>query len=203
MTTRIFKVYGYHNVDLDGSFTETFTIDKSKPNNDSSYDYNIMTVLCTDVATSRLDHNYLTVVITRNTFEECVASFEELCTQGALKDLHIWKYMIFSGGVEGEILNPPYAITNKGLISLKLLKREEVQKLTLYAFCNYANQLAFRVNLAPLFAIYPDVPFGKEKWHAVKSNKVMESTQDCLEAIKETGKQNLEYRSFLNGMTRD
>lgn len=33
--------------------------------------------------------------------------------------------------------------------------------------------------------------------------KVMESTQDCLEAIKETGKQNLEYRSFLNGMTRD
>lgn len=28
MITRIFKVYGYHNVDLDGAFTETFSIEK-------------------------------------------------------------------------------------------------------------------------------------------------------------------------------
>lgn len=203
MTTKIFRVHSDFNVDRDGSFTETFTIDKSKPNHDGSFDYNIVTVLCTDVAESLLEHDYLTVVITRNTFEECIRAFEELCTQGALKEIRFRKYTLFSGGKEINISNPPYAITNKGLISLKLLKREEVQKLTLYAFCNYANQLAFRVNLAPLFAIYPDVPFGKEKWHAVKSNKVMESTQDCLEAIKETGKQNLEYRSFLDCMTRD
>ena len=45
MTTRIFRVHSDFNVDRDGSFTETFTIDKSKPNHDGSFDYNIVTVL--------------------------------------------------------------------------------------------------------------------------------------------------------------
>lgn len=202
MTTRIFKVYGYHNVDLDGSFTETFTIDKSKTNSDGSYDYNIVTVLCTDVAPCRLDHNYLTVVITRNTFEECITAFEELCTQGPLKDLHFWKYMIISGGAEGQILNPHKA-TNKCLISLKRLKKEEIKKLFMSDFCCYANQWALRFNLAPLFAIYPDAPFGKEKWHVIKNSKVLESTEECLEVIKETEKQDLTYRGFLDNLTCD
>lgn len=45
MTTRIFRVHSDFNVDRDGSFTETFTIDKSKPNHDGSFDYNIVTYL--------------------------------------------------------------------------------------------------------------------------------------------------------------
>lgn len=104
-----------------------------------------MTVLCTDVAAFRLDHNYLTVVITRNTFEECVASFEELCTQGALKDLHIWKCMIFSGGVEAEILHSPYKITNKGLISLKSLKKEEIKKFNMPVFLQLCKSVCIQV----------------------------------------------------------
>lgn len=197
MTTRIFRVHSDFNVDRDGSFTETFTIDKSKPNHDGSFDYNIVTVLCTDVAESPLEHDYLTVVITRNTYEECIRAFEELCTQGALKEIHFMKYTLFSGGVE-VILPPPHKIANKALISLKRLKKEEIQKLTFHEFCNYVNHCAYRFNLPPLFAFYPDALFGKEKWHVAKNNKVLESTQDCLDVIKETEKQNLEYRGFLD-----
>ena len=124
MTTRIFRVHSDFNVDRDGSFTETFTIDKSKPNHDGSFDYNIVTVLCTDVAESPLEHDYLTVVITRNTFEECIRAFEALCTQGALKEIRFRKYTLFSGGKELTISNPPYALTNKGLITFKRLKKE-------------------------------------------------------------------------------
>lgn len=176
MTTRIFKVYGYHNVDLDGSFTETFTIDKSKTNSDGSYDYNIVTVLCTDVAPCRLDHNYLTVVITRNTFEECITAFEELCTQGPLKDLHFWKYMIISGGAEGQILNPHKA-TNKCLISLKRLKKEEIKKLFMSDFCCYANQWALRFNLAHYL-------LSIQMLHLVKKNGTLLKTAKYLKVQK-------------------
>lgn len=173
MATRVFKVYGlprykffkpdkvckeiYPNVYeplIKESFRNSYTEDFSEYIQDGTFDLRLINVLCEDVANS---HEYVTVVISRNTARECFEEIQGQCTDGIFEEQNIGKVTVMSGGLECLFAQDVYKgslYKNHKFDDLpkeKLIDINPDTCLSLDELCEYSNNHCILHDLEPVF----------------------------------------------------
>lgn len=203
MVTRVFKVYGlprykffkpdkackeiYPNAYeplIKESFRNSYTEDFSGFIQDGTFDLRLINVLCADVTGY---HEFVTVVITRNTALECFEEIHGQCLGGIFEEQNLGKVTVMSGGLECLFAQDIYKGSLYGDHKFDDLPKERLIDinsdtcLSLDELCEYSNNHCILHDLEPVFE-YDQLD---DEWITRKSGAHLYCDDDYLDLMLE------------------